>query len=68
MGILRLVLSLSLANAFDSTPQLWLNLQQKYDLWIEENEKVHIDVAPLYKEGMIIPFRESAPTQKRITD
>lgn len=25
------ILALSLAEAFDTTPQLWLNLQQKYD-------------------------------------
>lgn len=29
-------IALSLAEAFDTTPQLWLNLQQTYDLWVEE--------------------------------
>ncbi len=24
----------ALAQAFDTTPELWLNLQQKYDLWV----------------------------------
>ncbi len=26
-------IAISLAEAFDTTPQLWLNLQQTYDLW-----------------------------------
>lgn len=32
-------LAVRLAATFDTTPNLWLNLQQKYDLWIEENKK-----------------------------
>lgn len=48
--------ALALAIAFDTTPQLWLNLQQKYDLWIEENEKPHSKITLLYKEGRFIPF------------
>ena len=27
-------MALRLAIAFDTTPQMWLNLQQNYDLWI----------------------------------
>lgn len=27
-------IALALSEAFDTTPQLWLNLQQNYDLWI----------------------------------
>ena len=27
-------IALALARAFDTSPQLWLNLQQKYDLWV----------------------------------
>lgn len=42
-------IALLLADAFDTTPQLWLNLQQKYDLWTEENEKPHVKIAALYK-------------------
>jgi len=44
-------IALALAGAFDTTPQLWLNLQQKYDLWVEENERHHVKVTPLYSEG-----------------
>jgi addiction module HigA family antidote len=28
-------LAVRLAEAFDTTPNLWLNLQQKYDVWIK---------------------------------
>jgi addiction module HigA family antidote len=42
-------LALSLADAFDTTPQLWLNLQINYDLWIEEHE--HSRVKPIFKNG-----------------
>lgn len=42
-------IAIRLAEAFDTTPNLWLNLQQKYDIWIEENEKTHKPITPLYK-------------------
>lgn len=32
-------IAFSLASAFDTTSQFWLNLQQKYDLWFQEFEK-----------------------------
>ncbi|MBW4625731.1 MAG: HigA family addiction module antidote protein [Brasilonema octagenarum HA4186-MV1] len=31
-------MALRLARAFQTTPELWLNLQQKYDLWCAANE------------------------------
>lgn len=58
-------IALALGNAFDTTPQFWLNLQQKYDLWIEENEKSHVKVAPLYKEGVLMPFEATIRPRKR---
>lgn len=42
-------LAIRLAQAFDTTPNLWLNLQQTYDIWIEENEKFHKPITPLYR-------------------
>ncbi|WP_300672746.1 HigA family addiction module antitoxin [Desulfoluna sp.] len=30
-------MALRLSRAFDTTPELWLNLQTKYDLWIAEH-------------------------------
>jgi antitoxin HigA-1 len=50
-------IALSLAEAFDTTPQLWLNLQQSYDLWIEEHEHVH--VKPILKNGVILPIKQN---------
>jgi len=35
-------IAIALAQAFDTTPQLWLNLQQHCDLWIEETTHEHI--------------------------
>lgn len=31
-------MALRLSRAFSTTPELWLNMQQGYDLWIAENE------------------------------
>lgn len=42
-------LALNLAAAFDTTPNLWLNLQQKYDLWIEEHKKKTKTIKPFYR-------------------
>lgn len=58
-------IALALANAFDTSPELWLNLQQKYDLWVEENEKSHIKVFPLYKEGLFIPFEQISQLRRK---
>jgi antitoxin HigA-1 len=58
-------IALALAEAFDTTPQLWLNLQQKYDLWVEENEKPHEHIAPIFKEGVLIPFHPIPEIRKR---
>jgi len=30
-------MALRLSRAFDTTPDLWLNLQKKYDLWVAEH-------------------------------
>ena len=42
-------MALRLSRAFSTTPELWLNMQRSYDLWIAENE--HTDwqkVKPVY--------------------
>ncbi len=46
-------IALSLAQAFDTTPEFWLNLQQKYDLWIEEQD--HEKITPIIKNGQLLP-------------
>jgi addiction module HigA family antidote len=50
-------IALSLAEAFDTTPQFWLNLQQKYDLWIEEGH--HTRITPIVKNGKIFRIRQN---------
>ena len=46
-------IAISLAEAFDTTPQLWLNLQANYDLWIEDQEHKHI--RPIVRNGELLP-------------
>ena len=44
-------MALRLSRAFSTTPELWLNMQRSYDLWIAENE--HTDwqkVKPVYMQ------------------
>src|ERR1700722_4249533 len=50
-------IAIRLAEAFNTTPNLWLNLQQKYDLWVEENEKIHKPITPVYKNNRTIQHR-----------
>ena len=57
-------IALALSEAFDTTPQLWLNLQQKCDLWIEENQKSHKHIPPIFKKGTYVPFH--AKHQKKV--
>ena len=52
-------IALSLADAFDTTPQLWLNLQINYDLWVEENEHEH--VKPIFKNGAFLRIKQNLP-------
>lgn len=40
-------IAVRLAEVFETTPNLWLNLQQKYDIWVEENEKKHSPIQPI---------------------
>lgn len=58
-------LALLLAEAFDTTPELWLNLQQKYDLWVEENEKQHEHALPILKNGRLLPLQYGSGLIKR---
>src|SRR5476651_652523 len=56
-------IALSLAEAFDTTPQLWLNLQQTYDLWTEEHE--HTKVAPIVKNGALFNIKQNIGIARR---
>jgi addiction module HigA family antidote len=59
-------IAISLAEAFDTTPQLWLNLQQTYDLWIEENEHEHERIQPIVKNGKFVPIKQNMGITRRI--
>ena len=50
-------LALALAEAFDTTPQFWLNLQQAYDLWVEEHE--HVQVEPILRNGTFLKIKQN---------
>lgn len=52
-------IAISLAEAFDTTPQLWLNLQLTYDLWVEENEYIHDPIAPIVKNGKLLQIKQN---------
>ncbi len=44
-------MALRLSRAFDTTPDLWLNLQKNYDLWqAEHSSKEWLSVKPLAKQ------------------
>lgn len=45
-------MSLRLAKAFDTTPELWLNLQRNYDLWkAKQKRNVLNEVRKLYRSA-----------------
>ncbi len=50
-------LAIRLSETFSTTPHLWLNLQQNYDLWIEENARNHQPIRPLYKTSRTLRDR-----------
>jgi addiction module HigA family antidote len=39
-------MALRLSKAFNTTPQLWLNLQQNYDLWSTMQDKEILETIP----------------------
>jgi antitoxin HigA-1 len=56
-------IAISLAEAFDTTPQLWLNLQQSYDLWVEESE--HVKIEPIVKNGVFLAIKQNIGIARR---
>ena len=60
-------IAISLAKAFDTTPLLWLNLQQTYDLWVEENEYIHESIQPIIKNGKFLPVKQNTEIIRRPT-
>lgn len=42
------IMALRLARAFQTTPELWLNLQQKYDLWnASQDSEILSKISPI---------------------
>ena len=42
------IMALRLARAFQTTPELWLNLQQKYDLWnAAQDSEILTKISPI---------------------
>jgi addiction module HigA family antidote len=39
-------MAIRLSKALNTTPQLWMNMQQAYDLWVAEKESGNIHVVP----------------------
>jgi addiction module HigA family antidote len=39
-------MAIRLSKALNTTPQLWMNMQQAYDLWIAEKKSTDIHVEP----------------------
>jgi len=47
-------MALRLSRAFDTTPELWMNLQKNYDLWHAAHEsKSWRSVKPIYRTTML---------------
>jgi len=42
-------IAICLAEAFNTTPALWINLQKKYDLWMAKHAMPRRKVKPLYR-------------------
>lgn len=53
------LIALSLAEAFGTTPQLWLNLQQNYDLWTKTSK--HKPIEPIIRNGEFIENARNIP-------
>jgi addiction module HigA family antidote len=39
-------MAIRLSKALNTTPQLWMNMQQAYDLWVAEKKSADIHVVP----------------------
>jgi addiction module HigA family antidote len=51
-------MALRLSRAFSTTPELWLNMQRAFDLWVAENETTEwMKVEPVYVPD---PVQENA--------
>jgi addiction module HigA family antidote len=54
-------MALRLGRAFDTTPELWMNLQKNYDLWLAEHEsKDWQKVQPLSPKQLHADIQDTA--------
>jgi len=45
-------MAIRLAKAFNTTPELWLNAQQSYDLWyVEQSGRVNVSKILMFRSG-----------------
>lgn len=51
-------MALRLAKAFNTSPELWLNLQHSYDLWFVQQKVKLTGIKPYPKEKLVIPSTE----------
>jgi antitoxin HigA-1 len=73
-GAVTTDVALRLSRAFDTTPELWLNLQRNYDLWHTANETTDWQtISPILKIAHVnalrylcLPEREFRVTLKRL--
>ncbi|MDF5722804.1 MAG: HigA family addiction module antitoxin [Rhizonema sp. PD37] len=55
-------MALRLSAAFQTTPELWLNLQQKYDLWCAANEsETWKEISPINLQVCYSNFQVNRP-------
>ena len=47
-------MAIRLSEAFDTTPDLWLNLQTNYDLWKVKNSRVTRTIKRFYKVKRVV--------------
>jgi antitoxin HigA-1 len=45
-------IALRLAKVFKTTPNLWLNMQNTYDLWEEKQKQKHLSITPIVSRSI----------------
>lgn len=58
-------MALRLAKAFDTTPELWMNMQRNYDLWHAE-QKVPLSKIKLFRRIKTLPAETVVLKDKKI--
>lgn len=54
-------IAIRLSEAFNTTPQFWLNLQQKYDIWFAEQQEIsRPPIKPLFPPTRILQTKRSS--------